>query len=270
MAAANAMEIFSQLNKSNCRECGEKTCLAFAGAVFTGRRSIHDCPHLAAEVKIRLAAAGDQQPSTAAEEETAELRALVDQLKKLDLDEAAARCGGVAKNGKLCVRILGKELRVDGEGNFSSDIHINPWVVAPFLAYAVHGKGMEPTGKWVSYREIKGGRERYGLFRKRCEEDMRKIADSWPDLFRDMVEIFQGREVESQFAADVSVVLLPLPRVPIMICYWQSDEGLESTLNIFFDETVDDNLGNDGIYSLCAGLTTMFGKLAERHGCRTG
>ncbi|MBW1753989.1 MAG: Fe-S cluster protein, partial [Deltaproteobacteria bacterium] len=30
----NAMEIFRHLDKSNCRECREKTCLAFAGAVF--------------------------------------------------------------------------------------------------------------------------------------------------------------------------------------------------------------------------------------------
>ena len=81
-----------------------------------------------------------------------------------------------------------------------------------------------------------------------------------------MVGIFQGKEVESRFAADVSVVLLPLPKIPIMICYWQPDDGLDSTLNIFFDATVNDNIGNDGIYSLCSGLTTMFGKLAERHG----
>ena len=30
----NAMEIFKLLDQSNCRECGQKTCLAFAGAVF--------------------------------------------------------------------------------------------------------------------------------------------------------------------------------------------------------------------------------------------
>ena len=42
----NAMEIFRLLDKSNCRECGEKTCLAFAGAVFTGQKSLSQCPKL--------------------------------------------------------------------------------------------------------------------------------------------------------------------------------------------------------------------------------
>ena len=36
----NAMEIFQLLDKSNCRECGKKTCLAFAGAVYQGLKEI--------------------------------------------------------------------------------------------------------------------------------------------------------------------------------------------------------------------------------------
>lgn len=267
MAARNAMEIFTELNKSNCRECGEKTCLAFAGAVFTGKKPIGDCPYLSWEQKERLAMQAVSENTPAESDEDA-LRVLKAELATLDFQAAAKRCDGVVKEDKLVVKVLGKEFRVDREGNFSSDIHINAWVVVPFLLYVIHGKGLELKGKWISYREVKGGRERYGLFQKRCEEDLRKIADCWPDLFKDVVETFQGQKVKSPFAADVSVVLLPLPRVPVLICYWQPDEGLDSTLSIFFDETVNDNIGNDGIYSLCAGLTTMFGKLAERHGCR--
>lgn len=263
MAARNAMEIFTVLDKSNCRKCGEKTCLAFAGAVFTGKKAIHECPMLSAEEKARL---GMESEAAATDDSLDMLDVLKGELADLDFAETARRCGGEQKNGWLIAKVLGKDFKVDHDGNFSSDIHINPWVMGPFLTYVLYGKGHEPEGKWISFREMEGGRERYGLFQKRCEEDMRKIADAYPDLFADMVNIFQGMEVEQQFAADVSVVLLPLPKVPIMICYWQPEDGLESSLNIYFDTTVDDNIGNDGIYSLCAGLTNMFEKLAERHG----
>ncbi|SHO46616.1 DUF3786 domain-containing protein [Desulfopila aestuarii] len=266
MVARNAMEIFTALNKTNCRECGEKTCLAFAGAVFTGRKSIQGCPYLSSAEKQRLGSVDDGQAKPAEDETDKELGLLISQLKNIDFAEAAARSGGRVSQGKLCIKVMGKEFRVDRDGNFSSDIHINNWVVVPYLLYVLYGKGLTPKEEWISYREVKGGRERYGLFQKRCEEDLRKIADAWPELFHDMVGIFQGREVESRFAADVSVVLLPLPRVPVMICYWRPDEGLDSTLNIYFDATVDQNIGNDGIYSLCAGLVGMFTKLAERHG----
>jgi Domain of unknown function (DUF3786)/Putative Fe-S cluster len=266
MAAQHAMEIFSLLNKSNCRECGEKTCLAFAGAVFTGRKTIDACPYLAREDKLRLA--GDESRPVTPVVDTGEetMRQLRHQLVQLDFEEAAARCGGYLKNGRLCLKVMGKEFRIDRQGNLGSDIHVNSWVTMPLLTYVIHGRGLLPCGQWISYREVEGGRERYGLFQKRCEEDLRKIADAWPDLFKDLVEVFQGEQVASQFASDISVVLLPLPRVPVMICYWLPDEGIDSTLNIFFDATVNDNLGNDGIYTLCAGLTTMFAKLAQRHG----
>jgi Na+-translocating ferredoxin:NAD+ oxidoreductase RNF subunit RnfB len=42
----NAFEIFRLLEKSNCGNCGEKTCLAFAGAVFKGQRRLDECPRL--------------------------------------------------------------------------------------------------------------------------------------------------------------------------------------------------------------------------------
>lgn len=266
MEPRNAMEIFDLLNKTNCRECGEKTCLAFAGAVFTGRSNINRCPYLTLEIKEKYQTEDTSfdLPASSGDEGFDELLAL---LKTIDLQDAARRCGGRVVDDRVVVKILGKDFGVDREGNFYSHIHVNPWITGPFLMALAQSKGKQPTGRWISYREVKGGRERYELFRQRTEDDLRKVADSWPDLFKDMVETFQGSEVESSFQSDVSVVLWPLPLVPVMICYWRPDEGLQSTLNMFFDETVDENLGNDGIYSLATGLATMFSRLAQRHGC---
>ena len=88
----------------------------------------------------------------------------------------------------------------------------------------------------------------------------------FPDLFDDLVHIFSGRQVEEQFESDISVVLHPLPRVPMMICYWKPDDGMESSLNLFFDKVADDNLNIGSVFSLGAGMAQMFAKLAQRHG----
>ena len=95
---------------------------------------------------------------------------------------------------------------------------------------------------------------------------MKRVADTYTDLFDDMVHIFNGKQVEKQFKSDISVVLHPLPAVPIMICYWLPEDGLESSLNVFFDETADKNLDVGSVFSLGVGLAQMFGKLALRHG----
>ena len=46
---------------------------------------------------------------------------------------------------------------------------------------------MPPTGDWMSFRELKNAMPRYALFQKRCEGAMKKVADTYTDLFDDLV-----------------------------------------------------------------------------------
>jgi hypothetical protein len=191
---------------------------------------------------------------------------LKNQLVELDFKKAAERTGGIYDGLKLTLKVLGKDFCVDSHGNFSSDIHINPYITTPFLDYVIHCKGIDPGDDWVSFRELKAGKEfSYPFFRKRCELVMKNIADKYTDLFDDLVHIFNGRQVAQQFEADVSVVIHPLPKVPIMICYWGDEDGLGSTLNLFFDTSVNENLTKGSLFSLCVGLAYMFEKISQRH-----
>lgn len=261
----NAMEIFKHLEKTNCRECGEKTCLAFAGAVYQSRKDIGMCPKLDAKI-IEFYASSDDKPEAAEEAGEAFIQGLLKKLLEMDLAEAALRTGGRYDGRKLTLKILGKDFGVDSKGNFSSDIHINHWVLGPFLDYIVHSSGTAPSGEWVSFRELKEGQNfSYPFFKKRCELPMKRIADNYTDLFDDLVHLFGGKKVAEQFESDVSVVLQPLPKVPMMICYLRPDDGLDSTLNIYFDKTVDHNLKNGTLFTICAGLANMFEKLSLRH-----
>ena len=259
----NAMEIFKLLDRSNCRECGEKTCLAFAGAVFNGQRRIAECPKLDRSIVDRFSEkatdAGDRDRDGA-------IGALKKEMAGVDLAAAAERAGGHFSDGKITLKVLGKDFSVDSRGHFYADIHINPWIAAPYLVYLIAGKGLAPTGRWVSFRELENGSERYPLFRMRCEEVLKSVADSYPDLCDDMVHIFSGRQVEQQFRSDISVVLHPLPKVPVMVCYWLPEGGLASSINLFFDETASENLGVEAVFTLGVGLAQMFAKLALRHG----
>jgi hypothetical protein len=260
------MEIFQLLDKSNCRECGEKTCLAFAGAVIRGQRRLDECPRLDRATIERFSENREEAADSAEKNREDHLQQLQKAVAGLDLEEAARRTGGRFSGGKLTLKVLGKDFSVDTRGKLSADIHINPWVAVPFLNYVLHGKGLAPSGNWVPFRELKGGPERYPLFQKRCEEPMKRVADVYTDLFDDMVHIFSGKQVAEEFESDISVVLHPLPKVPLMVCYWQPEDGLASSLHIFFDQTADANLDIGAIFSLGAGLAQMFSKLALRHG----
>lgn len=265
----NAMAIFQLLDKSNCRECGEKTCMAFAGAVFTGQRQLNECPKLDRQI-VEANSEPVQNPFDLEQNREDYLEQLKKQIKDTDLEAAARRTGGRFENGRLTIKVMGKDFSVTTGGTFSTDIHVNPWVAAPFLYYVLQGKGLSPTGDWRSFRELADGRERFPLFQKRCEEPLKQVADSYIDLFSDMVHIFSGKQVEQQFESDISVVLHPLPKVPLMVCYWLPEEGMHSSLNLFFDRTADQNLDIGSIFSIGAGLANMFTRLAQRHGVALG
>ncbi|MGB9920909.1 MAG: acetyl-CoA decarbonylase/synthase complex subunit gamma [Moorellales bacterium] len=51
------LDIYKQLPKTNCKECGHPTCLAFAMALASGKASLDACPHVSQEARAALDAA---------------------------------------------------------------------------------------------------------------------------------------------------------------------------------------------------------------------
>ncbi len=260
-----AMDVFKLLEKSNCRECNETTCLAFAGAVFQGRKSLDQCPRLDKAV-IAQHGGNVVKPQTVQEDMEKALQLLKDRAAAIDLPAVASELGGRMVNGRLTLKVLGKDFGVDPKGNLYSDIHVHPRVVIPILNYIIDGGGVTPSGEWVPLRELPHGQDWYRLFGQRCEKPMKKVADTYPELFEDMVHLFSGKRVMNHYQADIAVVLQPLPNIPLLICYWKPDEGLGSDLNLFFDATAEENLNIDSIFALGTGLVMMFEKIALRHG----
>ncbi|UCG14140.1 MAG: DUF3786 domain-containing protein [Deltaproteobacteria bacterium] len=263
----NIMEIFKLLDKSNCRKCDEPTCLAFAAAVFKGQKQLNECPNLENEIIERYDGAASNQMPLEREAEEA-MKQLKTKITKIDLSLSAQKLGAKFSDGKLTIKCLGKGFSIDTKGNITTEIHVHSWIVIPVLNYILNGAGIPASGKWVPFRELDGGKTWHRLFGQRCEKPLKKVADTYTDLFEDMIRLFDGRQVENLYSSDISLVLHPLPRVPILISYWkpEPEEGLESDLSIFFDSTAEENLNIESIYLLSTGLVIMFEKLALRHG----
>jgi hypothetical protein len=103
------------------------------------------------------------------------------------------------------------------------------------------------------------------LFARKGEQGLRQLLDRHTDLLEGLIDIFSGQRPRADFAADLAVVLSPLPKLPILICYWQPEEDMASDLNIFFDSSASDHLDIRSIYALAVGLVMMFEKIAQKH-----
>jgi hypothetical protein len=259
----NPLDIYKLLPGTNCKKCYFPTCMAFAAAVFKGKKSIVDCPYVDNDVLDQIEP-GNDNSQKAMEEHERMLAEMKSHFSGIDFPSTAERLGARIEGDEMVLNCLGKRFSVDTGGNIRSECHVNMWLTIPILDYVLYGEGADPQGDWVTLRELKGGAERYPLFQQMCEKPLKKLADQYPDLFEDIMWIFTGKPAEA-FDADIALVLYPLPKVPILICYWKPEDELGSSVSVFFDKTADRNLQIGSTYSLGVGMIVMFQKIMQHH-----
>jgi hypothetical protein len=260
----NPLEVYALLPKTNCGECPVRTCLAFASALVRGEAKTAACPHLAAPGAAEIAAYLDGT-KPAYHEQEAELRRLRAGVAALDVDSSVERLGARIVAGKMVVKSLGKDFTIDGAGGIASDCHTHPGLAIPLLRYVLFSRGGRPGGNWLPFRDLSGAAGRGLHFEQMCEKPLKRLVDTHTELLKDLIDLFSGERTVNLFGSDLSLVLYPLPRIPVLICYWAPEDGMESSLHIFFDVTATDHLSVEWIHSLCAGLVAMFEKIALKH-----
>ena len=259
------LEVYRFLQKSNCRKCDLPSCLAFAAAVMRGEKRLDQCPHIDRSVLEQLEASLHSS-STVQDERDKILNHLRARIQVIDLAEAAERLGVFFPGDALTVRCLGKDFHIDQRGNVRSDRHLTPWLIIPLLNYVIHGAGKKIAGRWVLFKELDGGADWGRLFAQKCEKPLKRLIDNDIDLFKDILGIFDGRLTEDSLPCDLSIVIHPLPKVPVLIRYWKKEGDFDSVLTLMFDSTAKDNLGIESLYTICVGLVIMFERLVLTHG----
>lgn len=85
-------------------------------------------------------------------------------------------------------------------------------------------------------------------------------------MFKNLILIFNGEKIKNHYESDISLVLYPLPKLPILICYWKQEEGMESDLHLLFDSSATLNANIDIVYEIAADIVVMFEKISLKHG----
>ena len=262
------LDILKHTPRTNCGECGLGSCMAFSLQVVQGRKRPQDCPYLDAEFAERLGEAGPNSQAPEPDRRETLLETLRKDVRGIDLASVAAKLGGVMRGDRLAIRCLGKTFEIDPEGGLHSDAHVHGWIHLPVLQYVVHGEGKDPTGVWATFRELGGLRDWNRFFSHRCEKPLHEMADEHADLLFNILSLFGHHFDADDLTADRSVVLLPLPKVPIVLLYWLPEEGFESKLSLLFDKATEANLGAEGTYLLVQGILEMFRRFIAKHGRR--
>ena len=258
------LEIYALLPKTNCGDCGAAACLAFAAAVLKEEKRPSDCPRLDQATLARLGGAISRQVNLDSIRDE-QLKELKEKISKRNLVSRARLLGAASSDKSITITCLGKDFEVDVQGSVASQCHTHAWFTLPLLDYILNCEGAEPSGRWVPFRELPQGKTWNPLFEQRCEKPLKRLADSHSDLFESLVSMFSGTSAARAFNSDIAVVLFPLPRVPILVCYWRPEDDLESQLHLFFDETAERNLPVESLFTMATGIVRMLERIMYRH-----
>ncbi len=236
------IEIYKKLPGTNCGECGESTCMAFALKVQSAQCKISGCPYVKKEDNESFA----QKPITTMENNYKRVsNELEEEIKSVNLKEAADTIGAkfVGSKGDCIIRLkmMNREYGVSNEGLFLDDKYVeHSWSKIIIYDY-VRRKGNIPlTGDWVSLGHFPDAASHSKAFQSKAES---KIAEK----FNTDLSGLSGRckelervAAESKIQADYVCGFNLLPRVPMYLCFWEADEEYPASCKLFVDSSAEE------------------------------
>ena len=270
----NVLEVLKLLPRTNCKECGAATCLAFANLVAQGTRQPEECPYLE-QKGVDQARDLSLEARSPLETDEELLDDLTRQVRLVDFSRVAEQVGARLEGRDLVFRCLGKEFTIEPSGRLRSACHANFWILIPLLDSIVRAGDLlerrvpspstRDESEWLKFDELRQVMVSSDFFAMTCEEGLRALADRDSKLLADILDVFGASPIDDEFSADLSLVIRPLPKVPLLIRYWKPEDRFASKLSINFDRTAEEQLSVESIFILLTGIVEMLKKITARH-----
>ncbi len=126
------------------------------------------------------------------------------------------------------------------------------------LYYLMKSKNTQPSGEWVSEKDIPGGA---AFFRGPHTLPTSDITNRFEDDLSGFELVCKAAEGLPLELADKAFVFQITPTIPVAVLYWQGDKDFPSEAKLLFDRTIQDHLPLDIIYSLAVGVCYRLGKI---------
>lgn len=143
----------------------------------------------------------------------------------------------------LALLFLNQDLRVTWpdlkvlSGKTGDEIPIQQQVlILHYLHGAWASNGITPTGEWISFQEVPDGRFYLDAFHRRAKNPLVQTFGEKPGFMVKLAK--QAYHAEPFDQGDASVLVRPLPLVPLALILWEGDEEFPPEGNILFDHSV--------------------------------
>ncbi|OQX61926.1 MAG: Fe-S cluster protein [Desulfococcus sp. 4484_241] len=250
------------LPKTNCGDCGFKTCMAFAGMVVSERLPIRNCPHLDADVVASCEKKLQEQYDSGKWLKKNPAKDALLWAKKrsasMVLEDLPKRIGGriVTRNGTKVSALpyFNKTIFVSFDTIVDEDgLELNMWEQVFIYNHIAQNGSAEPSNDWKGFSEFPNTVSKIKSMEAHIEKPIADFFSGSPDRLLLAAKRIGGVDKTKEMdSADVAILFSPLPKVPVMLLFWDVDQkdGFEAQVKLLFDATVTQHLDIESIMFL--------------------
>lgn len=264
------IDIYKELlPKTNCGDCGLPSCFAFATLVVTEKLPLKNCPHLEKGILDTYQEQLDDQHASGkwvkkdiqqdalewARERSASVR----------IEDLPDRIGGVLRNDGdtlfLELPYFSDAIIIREDGISKRDgSQLNRWEQVFIYNHIAQGGKAMPRGRWMGLVEFPNTVSKIKSMREHVEIPLQERFSGHTDELLKAAEAFGGIDVTGEInSADVALLFRPVPRVPVMLLFWDGggEEEFEASVKLLFDVTVTEHLDIESIMFLSERLKQL-------------
>ncbi|MBN2469011.1 MAG: DUF3786 domain-containing protein [Deltaproteobacteria bacterium] len=257
------------LPKTNCRDCGLATCLAFAGMVISEKLELRTCPHLPPELVEKVQRELDEQHSkgkwTKKDPAQDALEWAKERAASISLKDLPQRIGGTLKRQGdtvfLEVPYFSGTVRIQEGGITKEDgSPLNHWEQVFLYNHVAMGGCREPEGKWKGLEQIPNTVSKVKSMRDGVEEPLIQRFRGRPHELLSAGTALGGLNVKERYpSADVALFFRVLPMVHVLLLYWDEEEGerFDARVKVLFDANITEHLDIESMIFLSERLRQL-------------
>jgi hypothetical protein len=118
----------------------------------------------------------------------------------------------------------------------------------------------ELAGVWLPYRDLKGGLQFASFIKTHLEDRIALEFSGRVDVLRKRMLSLGARAYTGETAADLAVVVNPLPKVPVLCLFWDKDEEFPASFQFLFDASAPAYLD---LESLAVALQYIYSRITR-------
>lgn len=168
---------------------------------------------------------------------------LIPKLERADYRHAMLHLGVRDAGENVALESLGRTCLAGPGGVEAADGKPLDFTVRICLAYyLIHGGQSDLTGDWVAYRDFKDGAFFHAAFAQIVEDKIaRDFSGRMPELEK-AAALLGGEVLEAGLGGDLCYRFPMLPRTPLALIFYDSDDEFPSSARVLFDASAPEFL----------------------------